>query len=127
MPTTSPNPSSVRATKNPTTTLFDPRGVTLTPPARPPPPPPPRCRSPPSPALRERVGPSRRAGRVRAPLALGDRVTGEVFEHAHQPRMVPALAAEGGGGVEQLLGGRRIGQGETEGARSLQGEVQILL
>src|SRR2546421_23628 len=54
-------------------------------------------------------------------------VSGEVFEHAHQPRMVPALAAEGGGGVEQLLGRRRVGQGEAEGARALEGKVQILL
>src|SRR6266446_10920063 len=56
-----------------------------------------------------------------------DRVTGEVLEHAHQPRMVPAVTAEGGGCVEQLLGRRRVGQREPEGARSLQGEVQILL
>jgi hypothetical protein len=38
------------------------------------------------------------------------RMAGQVFEHTHQPRMVPAFAAERGGGVEELLSRRRIGQ-----------------
>ena len=56
-----------------------------------------------------------------------DAVAGQVFEYPHQPRMVPAFATKRGGGVEQLLGCRRIGQREAETARPLQGEVQILL
>src|ERR1700732_1054294 len=52
---------------------------------------------------------------------------GMILDADHQTGRAPALAPEGGGGVEQLLGGRRIGQGEAEGARPLQGEVQILL
>src|SRR5215472_18190670 len=101
MPTTSPNPSNARATKSRTTTSANPRF---------------------------------RASNPLTPFAgLGgcfissDRLTGEVLEHAHQPRMVPALAAECGGGVEQLLGRRRVGQRETEGTSALQGEVEILL
>ena len=38
-----------------------------------------------------------------------DLMAGEVFEDADQAGMVPALAAERGGGVEQFLGGRGIG------------------
>jgi hypothetical protein len=40
-----------------------------------------------------------------------DLVVGEVFEDADQARMVPALAAERGGGIEQFLRRRGVGQG----------------
>jgi len=52
-------------------------------------------------------------------------VTGEVLEHAHQPRMVPAVTAEGGGRpLKQLLGRRRVWAAKRlRAARSLQGEV----
>src|SRR5271167_752600 len=59
-------------------------------------------------------------------LALRDFVAREVFEDADQAGIVPALAAEGGGGVEQLLCRRGVGQGQAEGAGALQGEVQVL-
>ena len=41
--------------------------------------------------------------------------------------MVPALAAERGGGVEQFLGRRGVGQGQAQRARARQRQVQILL
>src|SRR5208282_5910221 len=63
----------------------------------------------------------------RESLTLRDRMPGEVLEHAHQPRMVPALAAECRGGVEQFLGRRGIGQREAERTCPLEREVQILL
>jgi len=46
----------------------------------------------------------------RGSFLLRDRVPGEVLEHPNQPRMVPAFAAERGGGVEELLSRRRIRQ-----------------
>src|ERR1700745_915810 len=54
-------------------------------------------------------------------------VRGQMFEDADQAGMVPTLAAERGGGVEQLLRHCRVGQREAESARTLEGEAQILL
>src|ERR1700740_304113 len=99
MPTMSPNPSSQRATRSPTTTSTKPSFS----------------------------GRPRRQGWERYAPLRRDVVPCQVFEHSHQPRVIPALAAECGGGVEQLLGRRRIGQREAERPRPLQGEVQILL
>src|ERR1700740_1656319 len=56
-----------------------------------------------------------------------NRVPGEMFEYAHQPRMIPTLAAERRGGGEHPLGRGGIVQRETQSARTLQGEVEVLL
>ena len=40
---------------------------------------------------------------------LRDLVLGQVFEDTDETGMIPALAAESGGGVEQFLGGRGVG------------------
>ena len=100
----SPNPSNPKATRSPTTTSVE-LGFH-------------ECSQP-----RNSLAPP--CG-VREPL-LRYRVSGEVFEHPHQPRVIPGFAAERGGGVEQLLRRRRVGQREAERTRSLQSEVQILL
>ncbi len=50
-----------------------------------------------------------------------------MFEDAHQPRMVPALAAERGAAIEEFLRRRGVGQGQVERARTRQREAQILL
>src|SRR5215471_2606898 len=54
-------------------------------------------------------------------------VPGEMFEDADEAGMVPALAAERGGGIEQLLGGRGVGERYTKSARALQCQAQVLL
>src|SRR6266576_2987640 len=45
--------------------------------------------------------------------AFRDLVAGEVLEDAHEAGMVPALAAERGGGVEQFLRRRGVRQGQV--------------
>ena len=52
-------------------------------------------------------------------LSFRDLVAGEVLEDAHEAGMVPALAAERGGGVEQFLRRRGVRQGQVERARAL--------
>src|SRR5437016_525963 len=54
-------------------------------------------------------------------------VTGEVLEDTDQAGMVPALAAKGGGGVEQLLRRRGVRQGKVQRAGARQREAQVLL
>ena len=41
--------------------------------------------------------------------------------------MIPCLAAMGSAGIEELLGGSRIGQGYAHRAGALQGKIQIFL
>ncbi len=60
-------------------------------------------------------------------LPLRHLVSGEVLQYPHQAGMVPAVAAQCGGGVEQLLRGGGVGQGQVERPRARQCEAQILL
>ena len=55
-----------------------------------------------TPAVREKVF-------ADSGLPFRDFVAGEVLEDAHEAGMVPALAAERGGGVEQFLRRRGVG------------------
>src|SRR6266851_10369970 len=70
---------------------------------------------------------SRGAGEGRGLLPLRHLMSGEMLQYPHQAGMVPALAAQCGGGVEQLLRGGGVGQREVERPRAGQGEAQILL
>src|SRR5689334_23540815 len=55
--------------------------------------------------------------------ALRHLAAGEVLEDADQAGMVPGLAAERGGGVEQLLHGRGVGQRQVQRTGALQRQV----
>src|SRR5262249_11320946 len=60
-------------------------------------------------------------------VSCTDLMIGHDFERPHQGRMVPARAAMGRAGVEQLWCGRRVGQAYTHRASRGEREVEVLL
>ena len=59
--------------------------------------------------------------------ASGHRFIGHDLERAHHRGVIPRLAAVGCTHAEQLLCARRMRQGDSQLARAVQCEVQILL
>jgi hypothetical protein len=56
-----------------------------------------------------------------------DFVMGHDFERTHQGRMVMGSAAMGDAGVEELVGRRRVWQGNAEHPRAGEREIEVLL